>query len=276
MAAGPNEDAVTTPVLTDRQKALQTEARQLWWWHHIPLGSFVTPGHNGIGCQQWLVAHLPERFTGLSVLDVGAADGYYSFEAERRGAAKVLAIDSYQGRAGSWPHQGEGDLRTFNLAKEFFSSSVTYRILPLEEMGRGSETFDAILCFGVYYHSKDPVRQLETLSRLLRPNGFLLFEGLVAAGREAKLYRLSPRAVEPLTFCAGTLAWIRTTAGRFGLVPEGDPGVWIGGRPLAHRLAEWTWRLGVNPPRLRRYYRAVLRFRKPAAEGGLLSSPIGC
>jgi tRNA (mo5U34)-methyltransferase len=38
---------------------------------------------------------------GLSVLDVGACDGYYSFEAERRGARDVLALDELVWRNGA-------------------------------------------------------------------------------------------------------------------------------------------------------------------------------
>ena len=38
---------------------------------------------------------MPEDLSGLSVLDIGAWDGYISFEAERRGARRVLATDSY-------------------------------------------------------------------------------------------------------------------------------------------------------------------------------------
>ena len=35
--------------------------------------------------------HLPASLAGLSVLDIGAWDGFFSFEAERRGAARVVA-----------------------------------------------------------------------------------------------------------------------------------------------------------------------------------------
>jgi len=40
---------------------------------------------------------MPADLTGKTVLDVGARDGYFSFEAERRGASRVLAIDSLEG-----------------------------------------------------------------------------------------------------------------------------------------------------------------------------------
>src|SRR5207247_8245520 len=42
------------------------------------------------------LASIPDSFDGLSVLDVGAFDGFYGFLAEARGAARVLAVDNDQ------------------------------------------------------------------------------------------------------------------------------------------------------------------------------------
>ena len=38
---------------------------------------------------------LPADLSGQSVLDIGAWDGFFSFESERRGANRVLAVDSF-------------------------------------------------------------------------------------------------------------------------------------------------------------------------------------
>ncbi len=38
----------------------------------------------------------PKNLKGKSVLDVGAADGFFSFEFEKRGAKSVLAIDTHK------------------------------------------------------------------------------------------------------------------------------------------------------------------------------------
>jgi tRNA (mo5U34)-methyltransferase len=56
------------------------------WFHTIDLGNGVrTPGHKDTAAE-WEHLHLPD-LAGRSVLDVGAYDGFFSFEAERRGAA---------------------------------------------------------------------------------------------------------------------------------------------------------------------------------------------
>ena len=45
---------------------------------------------------------LPDDLTGRTVLDVGAWDGFFSFEAERRGAARVVAADSFAWNGENW------------------------------------------------------------------------------------------------------------------------------------------------------------------------------
>jgi tRNA (mo5U34)-methyltransferase len=83
------------------------------------------------------------------VLDIGCWDGYWSFHAERQGAASVLAADDV---TQNWA-TGEG----LRLAKRLLSSRVEIKqdqsVYELAQLGR---TFEVILCLGVYYHLLDP------------------------------------------------------------------------------------------------------------------------
>ena len=45
---------------------------------------------------------LPLSLAGESVLDIGAWDGFFSFEAERRGASRVVAADYYSWHGTGW------------------------------------------------------------------------------------------------------------------------------------------------------------------------------
>lgn len=84
-------------------KAQQAESQGLKFWHRIQLsdGSWtnglVDHGPNG---GDWPTKRfgLPESCDGMSVLDIGAYDGFFSFEAEKRGASKFVAVDIFQGR----------------------------------------------------------------------------------------------------------------------------------------------------------------------------------
>jgi hypothetical protein len=69
---------------------IRRQVEQIAWFHSIDLGhGIVTPGC-GKSAEKLRQIRLPERLDGLSVLDVGAWDGFFSFEAERRGVARSL------------------------------------------------------------------------------------------------------------------------------------------------------------------------------------------
>jgi tRNA (mo5U34)-methyltransferase len=100
---------------------------------------------------------LPERLDGKTVLDVGAWDGFFSFEAERRGAARVLATDSF-----AWRGDGWGSKAGFDLAREALHSKVedvTIDVLELSPDRIG--VFDVVLCLGVLYHMRHPMLAME-------------------------------------------------------------------------------------------------------------------
>lgn len=63
------------------------------WYHTIELGGGLVS--RGVFDHRSVVDRfgLPESLAGKTVLDVGAGDGFFSFEMERRGAARVVALD---------------------------------------------------------------------------------------------------------------------------------------------------------------------------------------
>ena len=81
---------------------LRREVNGIQWWHSIDLGNgIVTPGPDPTPARLREI-QMPDDLSGLSVLDIGAWDGFFSFEAERRGAARVLATDSFCWGQGGW------------------------------------------------------------------------------------------------------------------------------------------------------------------------------
>jgi tRNA (mo5U34)-methyltransferase len=101
---------------------------------------------------------------GKSVLDIGAWDGYFSFEAERRGAARVLATDHF-----CWSGPGWGTKAGFDYAHRKFKSKV--ETLDIDVPAIAPETvgtFDVVLFLGVLYHVKDPFASLERVASVTK------------------------------------------------------------------------------------------------------------
>jgi tRNA (mo5U34)-methyltransferase len=135
--------------------------RSINWYHSIDLGNgIITPGAAGklTNLIQTMGAFPDVR--GKSVLDIGAWDGYYSFLAEKMGAARILATDSYvwQGRVGK--HSDSG----FKLAQTVLKSKVESKLIDVMDIGKKTcDVFDVIQFFGVLYHLQDPMRALRNI-----------------------------------------------------------------------------------------------------------------
>ncbi len=135
------------------------------WFHTIDLGDgLVTPGKDETFRKlEWLA--LPESLESRSVLDVGAWDGFFSFEAERRGAERVLATDSFAWEEPAWGPKGWGTRAGFDLAHRALKSKVEARgidVLDLDPETIG--TFDLVLFLGVLYHLPHPLLGLEKVA----------------------------------------------------------------------------------------------------------------
>src|SRR5215813_9558515 len=78
-----------------QEKIAELDINSINWFHTIDLGNgIVTPGTDNSPKKLQRLC-IPRDLTGKTFLDVGACDGFFSFEAERRGASRVLAVDSY-------------------------------------------------------------------------------------------------------------------------------------------------------------------------------------
>jgi tRNA (mo5U34)-methyltransferase len=139
------------------------------WYHEFEFAPGVrTPGsRNSTALLKAL--KLPQDMSGLRVLDIGARDGFFSFECERRGAAEVVPVDYV-------PAEQTG----FLVAKEILGSKLTLRhenIYNLNVAQYGE--FDIVLFLGVLYHLPDPLRALDILSQMMKTNSTLYVETLI-------------------------------------------------------------------------------------------------
>jgi tRNA (mo5U34)-methyltransferase len=139
---------------------LKAEVGKTRWYHSIDLGNgIVTSGWEKDTASRLRKLMIPDDLHGLTVLDIGAWDGFFSFEAERRGAKRVLATD-YD----SWLGKTWGSKAGFELARRALNSHVeamTIDVLELSPERVG--VFDLVLFLGVLYHLRHPLLALERI-----------------------------------------------------------------------------------------------------------------
>jgi tRNA (mo5U34)-methyltransferase len=146
------------------REELRREVESIRWYHQIDLGQgVVTPGTDNTAKKLGRI-QMPPVLRGKTVLDVGAWDGFFSFEAERRGADRVVATDSFV-----WTRKTWGSKAGFDLAKRQLGSRVEERTVDVldlrpEDVG----TFDIVLFLGVLYHMRHPLLALERVASVTR------------------------------------------------------------------------------------------------------------
>lgn len=160
----------------------------LRWYHTMDLGQgLVTRGVDNTPVRLARV-QMPADLSGRSVLDIGAWDGFFSFEAERRHAARVVACDYYAWHGVGWD-TGQGKAG-FQLAREALNSrveDVDLDVMKLSPDRVGS--FDVVLFLGVLYHLPNPLLALERVASVTK--GLLILEtvvDMVGFGRPAAAF----------------------------------------------------------------------------------------
>ena len=132
------------------------------WFHCIALADGIKtktasvtgePADHPHGTWETLKDYLPLDLSGKSVLDVGCNAGFYSIEAKRRGAARVLGVDSQR-------HLINQAL----FVRRALRLEIEYRRMSVYDLSRTSMgQFDITLALGLIYHCKHLVLALEKL-----------------------------------------------------------------------------------------------------------------
>lgn len=135
------------------------------WYQRIPLADGVyTPGPMESEDKLRLV-QLPEDLRGKSVLDIGCNEGFFAFEAERRGAAYVLAVDSnVEAR------------KKFHVVKRLLKSDVEFLFLNVTDLdARTIGRFDVTLFMSVFHHLEYPFLALDRVASVTREMAIMEF-----------------------------------------------------------------------------------------------------
>ena len=169
--------------MSDAAAAKRQAMQQYRWYHTIDLGDGVTtPGKYD---HQPLLQHygLPETLEGKTVLDIGPAHGFFAFEFERRGAARVVTCELPK-----WSmHDGDPDTSmkfradddhpdtkaTLHGALDFAIAQRNSKVERLYQTiydisPSTTGTFDIVFCGSVLLHLTDPLRALYAIRTVTR------------------------------------------------------------------------------------------------------------
>jgi tRNA (mo5U34)-methyltransferase len=127
------------------------------WFHNMSLRGVQTAPDHFLGdypAIKWrsFSASLPEDLSGKSILDIGCNAGFYAMEMKRRGAARVLGIDS-----------DDAYLAQAKFAAEVNELDIEFRRMNVYDVPQIGEKFDVVLFLGVFYHLRHPLLALDLL-----------------------------------------------------------------------------------------------------------------
>ncbi len=169
--------ATRHPLLEDRM-LLEERIRKLGpWFHNLRLGGIATAPDHFLGNYpevkyERFRTTLPADMSGLTGLDIGCNAGFYSLEMKRRGATRVLGIDT-----------DEHYLAQARFAAEVSGLAVKFERLPVWDVAALRERFDLVIFMGVLYHLRHPLLALDLIHEHVAKDLFL-FQSMQRGSRE--------------------------------------------------------------------------------------------
>lgn len=143
------------------------------WFHNMNLcGIWTAPNHflGDYPSRKFLrfSNKLPRDLRGKTVLDIGCNAGFYSIEMKRRGAERVLGIDS-----------DERYLDQARLASQTLGyGEIEFRQLDVYDVKALGERFDLVIFMGVLYHLRHPLLALDVIHEHVADD-ILLFQSML-------------------------------------------------------------------------------------------------
>jgi len=169
---------------------------------------WVTPGHLMMP-DEWKFLGLPAKSNGFSFLEVGANDGFFPFEAEKRGFFPITALDIYKNEADFISNTTGFPIKGIKLLKEVFKSEVNIVTGSILELHGKVEKHDIVLCNNVLAWVRNLPLAIEELSLIANNKIYIgdefnigIRENIIGAGYEKNVLSLTA-----ITEKFGTLGW---------------------------------------------------------------------
>ncbi|HEY4047961.1 MAG TPA: TIGR04290 family methyltransferase [Acidobacteriaceae bacterium] len=143
--------------MTSRTAIQERIASLAPWFHNLRLNGVQTAPKHFLGDYpqiKWerFREALPADMSGKTVLDIGCNAGFYSIEMKRRGAKRVVGIDS-----------DERYLQQARFAAEISGVEVDFHRMAVWEIAALKEKFDLVIFMGVLYHLRHPLLALDLI-----------------------------------------------------------------------------------------------------------------
>jgi tRNA (mo5U34)-methyltransferase len=149
------------------------------WFHNMNLGVIWTAPEHFLGDYpnvkwQRFATALPADLRGRTVLDIGCNAGFYAIEMKRRGADRVVAIDS-----------DPDYLAQARFAAEVQRAEIELRQLSVYDVAKLGERFDLVLFMGVLYHLRHPLLALDLIHEHVAKD-LLVFQSMQRGSAEVE------------------------------------------------------------------------------------------
>ncbi|MGI4853302.1 MAG: TIGR04290 family methyltransferase [Janthinobacterium lividum] len=146
------------------------------WFHNMTIGGVRTEPDHFLGDYPAVKYRhfrdsVPADLTGKTVLDIGCNGGFYSLEMKRRGADRVVGIDT-----------DERYLQQARLAAEVSDLQIDFLQLAVWQVAQLQEKFDLVIFMGVLYHLRHPLLALDLIHEHVAKD-LLLFQSMQRGSR---------------------------------------------------------------------------------------------
>jgi tRNA (mo5U34)-methyltransferase len=149
------------------------------WFHNLDLQGVQTAPNHFLGdypAIKWRrFAHaIDGDLNGKTVLDIGCNAGFYSLEMKRRGARRVVGIDS-----------DPAYLEQARFAAEVSGLTIEFAQMSVYDLPDLKERFDLVLFMGVLYHLRYPLLALDLIRRHVAKET-MVFQSMLRGSREVE------------------------------------------------------------------------------------------
>lgn len=171
-------DMMKSPARPITQEAIRQRVRELGpWFHNINLHGVQTAPDHFLGDYpsiKWrrFADALPADATGKTVLDIGCNAGFYAIEMKRRGAARVVGVET-----------SDTYLDQACFAAEMCEVDIEFRKLSVYDVATLGEKFDIVLFMGVFYHLRHPLLALDLIHDHVAKD-LLVFQSMLRGSHE--------------------------------------------------------------------------------------------